>query len=156
MNPNSSFKTVSDFAISAKMVGDSPPEKRLKLEDANNHEQDEIRRLKEALKEQKAVMKEQKKMLASANKKLLEMEESKTKAESEKNKVDREKMKVEDEKAKLEDTKNKLEAKLRNLVECPVCLALPRKGPVPCCANGHLVCSPCLGKLREEAMLEQA
>ena len=141
MKPNSNFKTVSDldFAISAKMVGESPPEKRLKLEDANNHEQDEIWRLKEALKEQKAVVKELKavvkeheKMLASTNKKLFE---------------------VEDEKVKVEDEKNKFEAKL---VECPVCLTLPRKGPVPCCANGHLVCSPCLGKLREENNLEQA
>ena len=85
MKPNSSFKTVSDldFAISAKMVDESPPEKRLKLEDANNHEQDEIRRLKEAVKEQKELVKEQEKMLASANKKLFEMEESKKKAESE-------------------------------------------------------------------------
>ena len=125
MNPNSSFKTVSDFAISAKMAGESPPEKRLKLEDANNLEQDEIRRLK-------AVVKEQEKMLASTNKKLFE---------------------VEDEKVKVEDEKNKFEAKL---IECPVCLTLPRKEPVPCCANGHLVCSPCLGKLREENNLEQA
>ena len=139
MKPSSNFKTISDFAISAKMVGESPPEKRLKLEDANNHEQDEIWRLKEALKEQKAVVKELKavvkeheKMLASTNKKLFE---------------------VEDEKVKVEDEKNKFEAKL---VECPVCLTLPRKGPVPCCANGHLVCSPCLGKLREENKLEQA
>ena len=148
MKPNISFKTVSDldFAISAKMVGESPPEKRLKLEDANNHEQDEIWRLKEALKEQKAVVKELKavvkeheKMLASTNKKLFEVED--------------EKVKVEDEKVKVEDEKNKFEAKL---VECPVCLTLPRKGPVPCCANGHLVCSPCLGKLREENNLEQA
>jgi len=188
------------FAISAKMVGESPPEKRLKLEDANNLEQDEIRRLKEAVKEQKELVKEQEKMLASANKKLFEMEESKKKAESEKNKVVRENMnvererakvwdekmkllerhrmnmiefqelsekhedekneleaklrKLENEKVKLEDAKNKLEAKLRKLVECPVCLALPRKGPVPCCANGHLVCSPCLGKLREENKLD--
>ena len=139
MKPSSNFKTISDFAISAKRVGESPPEKRLKLEDANNHEQDEIWRLKEALKEQKAVVKELKavvkeheKMLASTNKKLFE---------------------VEDEKVKVEDEKNKFEAKL---VECPVCLTLPRKGPVPCCANGHLVCSPCLGKLREENNLEQA
>ena len=143
MKPNSSFKSVSDldFAISAKMVGESPPEKRLKLEDANNLEQDEIRRLKEAVKEQKELVKEQEKMLASKNKKLLEMMESK-------NKVERENI-------KLEDEKSKFEAKLRKLVECPVCLKLPRKGPVPCCANGHLVCSPCLGKLREENKLEQ-
>ena len=117
------------------MEDESPPEKRLRLDGPNNHEQDEIMRLKE-------VVKEQEKMLASKNKKLLEMMESK-------NKVEREKI-------KLEDEKSKFEAKLRKLVECPVCLKLPRKGPVPCCANGHLVCSPCLAKLREENKLEQA
>ena len=136
MNLHSSFQSVSDldFAISAKMVGESPPEKRLKLEDANNHEQLEIQRLKEVEKELKEVVKKQEEMLASRNKKLLEMEKSK-------NKVERE--------------KSKFEAKLQKLVECPVCLTLPRAGPVPCCANGHLVCSPCLGKLREENKLEQ-
>ena len=191
MNLYSSFQSVSD---SVEMEDESPPEKRLRLDGPNNHEQDEIMRLKE-------VVKEQEKMLASANKKLFEMEESKKKAESEKNKVFRENMnvererakvwdekmkllerhrmnmiefqelsekhedekneleaklrKLENEKVKLEDAKNKLEAKLRKLVECPVCLALPRKGPVPCCANGHVVCSPCFGKMREEDELEQ-
>ena len=132
MNLYSSFQSVSD---SVEMEDESPPEKRLRLDGPNNHEQDEIMRLKE-------VVKEQEKMLASKNKKLLEMMESK-------NKVEREKI-------KLEDEKSKFEAKLRKLVECPVCLKLPRKGPVPCCANGHLVCSPCLAKLREENKLEQA
>ena len=132
MNLYSSFQSVSD---SVEMEDESPPEKRLRLDGPNNHEQDEIMRLKE-------VVKEQEKMLASKNKKLLEMMESK-------NKVEREKI-------KLEDEKSKFEAKLRKLVECPVCFLLPRKGPVPCCANGHLVCSPCLAKLREENKLEQA
>ena len=118
MNLYSSFQSVSD---SVEMEDESPPEKRLRLDGPNNHEQAEIMRLKE-------VVKEQEKMLASKNKKLLEMMESK-------NKVEREKI-------KLEDEKSKFEAKLRKLVECPVCLKLPRKGPVPCCANGHVVCSP--------------
>ena len=131
MNLYSSFQSVSD---SVEMEDESPPEKRLRLDGPNNHEQDEIMRLKE-------VVKEQEKMLASKNKKLLEMMESK-------NKVEREKI-------KLEDEKSKFEAKLRKLVECPVCLKLPRKGPVPCCANGHLVCSTCLGKLRAENKQEQ-
>ena len=107
-------------------------EKLLKIEEIKNKVEDEK---KERVKEQKLVVKELKKMLASRNEKLL---------------------KIEDTKNKVEDEKIKLEAKLRKLVECPVCLALPRKGPVPCCANGHLVCSPCLGKLREENKLEQA
>jgi len=46
-------------------------------------------------------------------------------------------------------SKNKL-AKLDTLVqkvkekmECPVCLELPRKSPVPVCPNGHFVCEKC-------------
>ena len=50
------------------MGGENRPEKRLKLDDLKN-QQDEIKRLKE-------VVKEQEKMLASKNKELLEMEES--------------------------------------------------------------------------------
>ena len=143
------IKSVSDlhFSVSAKMVGENRPEKRLKLDDLKN-QQDEIKRLKEVVKKQEKMLasenktlSEMRKMLASKNKKLLEMEESK-------NKVEREKIKVEDEKIRFE-------AKLQKLVECPVCLTLPRNGPVPCCANGHLVCSPCLGKLRGEDRMEQ-
>ena len=137
------------------MEGENRPEKRLKLDDANNHEQDEIKRLKK-------VVKEQEEMLASKTKKLLEMEESKNKVEREKDKVEREKIKVEEEKIKVEerlikveDEKLQFEVKLQKLVECHVCLTLPRNGPVPCCANGHHVCSPCLEKLRGEDNLEQ-
>ena len=115
------------------MGSENRPEKRLKLDDLKN-QQDEIKRLKE-------VVKEQEKMLASKNKELLEMEESW-------NKMEREKSKVEDEKIRFE-------AKLQKLVECPVCLTLPRNGPVPCCVNEHLVCSPCLEKLRGEDRMEQ-
>ena len=121
------------------MDGESPPEKRMRLQDASDHEQDEI----------KMLVKLQEEMLASSNKKLLEMEESKNKAEREKKKMERDKLIVEIEKMELEE-------KLQNLIECPVCLTLPRAGPVPCCANGHFVCSPCLGKLREENKQEQA
>lgn len=44
---------------------------------------------------------------------------------------------------------SKLVAKLREMVECPVCLELPREGPVPVCPNGHVVCSPCLRRRRQ-------
>ena len=138
-----------------KMADGSQPKKRLKLDDANNCEQEEIRRLKE-------VVRGLEESLASRNQKLLEMEESKNKVEREKAKVEEEKNKVEGEKAKVEEKnvkmveeKKKFEAKLQNMVECPVCLTLPREGPVPCCANGHLVCNPCFGKLRAENKLEQ-
>ena len=68
------------------------------------------------------------------------------------------KFKVEEESFKLKEERVRVEKMLKEqqkLVECPVCLTLPRAGPVPCCANGHFVCSPCLGKLREENKLEQ-
>ena len=151
------------------MEDESRPEKKLKLDNSNNCEQDEIRRLKE-------VVKELEDSLATRNQKLVEMKESNNKVEREKAKVEEEKAKVEEERAKverdkskveeeknkveeknmkLEEDKNKIEGKLRELVECPVCLLLPRKGPVHCCTNGHLVCSTCLGKLRAENKLEQ-
>jgi len=34
-------------------------------------------------------------------------------------------------------------SKLRDQIECPVCLEVPTSGPVFCCPNGHLVCSKC-------------
>jgi len=33
--------------------------------------------------------------------------------------------------------------KLSDKVECPVCLEVPRAGPVPVCPNGHIVCKKC-------------
>ena len=132
------------------------------LDNSKNSEQDEIRRLNE-------VVKELEEALASRIQKLFDMEESKMRLrirlremEGNKNKVEREKVKVEEERDKFEEKsmklaeeKKKFEAKLQSLVECPVCLTLPREGPVPCCAKGHFVCSPCLGKLRAKNKLEQ-
>jgi len=41
--------------------------------------------------------------------------------------------------------------KLQTAVECPVCMEVPRRAPVTCCSNGHVVCSSCLdrGTIRE-------
>merc|ERR1712059_161817 len=33
---------------------------------------------------------------------------------------------------------------LRDKVECPVCLDVPKKAPIPVCPNGHVVCSKCV------------
>merc|ERR1712059_23749 len=33
---------------------------------------------------------------------------------------------------------------LRDKVECPVCLYVPKKAPIPVCPNGHVVCSKCV------------
>jgi len=32
---------------------------------------------------------------------------------------------------------------MKEKVECPVCLDIPRSGPVPVCPNGHFVCQSC-------------
>jgi len=39
--------------------------------------------------------------------------------------------------------KLKVVDKLKDNVECPVCLEIPWTGPVPVCPNGHLVCREC-------------
>jgi len=51
--------------------------------------------------------------------------------------------------AKLQKNE-KLVAELQGAVECPVCLVVPREGPVPCCPSGHITCSPCLERMRGE------
>lgn len=33
--------------------------------------------------------------------------------------------------------------KLKDKIECPVCMEIPRSGPVPVCPNGHFVCPLC-------------
>jgi len=81
-------------------------------------------------------------------------EREKDKVEREKIKVEEEKIKVEERLIKVEDEKTRFEVKLQKLVECHVCLALPRIGPVPCCAHGHLVCSTCLERMRGEDNLD--
>ena len=46
-------------------------------------------------------------------------------------------------------TKEKVLGELQRMVECPVCLSLPREGPaVPCCPKGHFVCSQCLQQMK--------
>ena len=57
------------------------------------------------------------------------------------------------EKTKLEEQMEKMRkfvAELQGAVECPVCLVVPREGPVPCCPAGHITCSPCLERWRGE------
>ena len=40
---------------------------------------------------------------------------------------------------------------MRSMVECPVCLHLPRRGPIPACPNGHIICLACKEKIEERA-----
>ena len=44
----------------------------------------------------------------------------------------------------------KMKSALSERMECPVCLTVPRKGPVPCCPRGHLICQPCHKRMKEE------
>jgi len=32
---------------------------------------------------------------------------------------------------------------MKDKIECPVCMEVPRNGPVPVCSNGHFVCNKC-------------
>jgi len=45
----------------------------------------------------------------------------------------------------LFQTHIRLVSSLQNLMECPICFEIPKKAPIPCCRNGHLMCSNCLG-----------
>ena len=36
---------------------------------------------------------------------------------------------------------------LESVVECPVCLVIPRDLPIPCCPAGHIICRPCRGRV---------
>ena len=66
----------------------------------------------------------------------------------------------EEQKKEVEDEKKETKAtmeELRTLIECPVCLMVPRKGgPVPVCTNGHIVCCTCRDRIRLDAGVEQA
>ena len=79
---------------------------------------------------------------------------SRLEAETEKDEeISRLKNRVKELEKSLEEAKGEAEGKMvefRKLVECPVCLLTPREGPVPCCPQGHLVCTPCLDKLKGE------
>jgi len=42
--------------------------------------------------------------------------------------------------------KDKQLQQVKDKLECPVCMEVPRSGPVPVCPNGHFVCSRCKGE----------
>ena len=68
------------------------------------------------------------------------MEQMKKKVEEERVKVEEEKGMLKEERVKVENISKEQE----KLVECPVCLTMPREDKaVPCCPQGHFVCTPC-------------
>ena len=81
------------------------------------------------------------------------MADEKKKAEDEKRKIEEEKRKMDEEREILKTSLDEL----RGLIECPVCLHVPRgRGPVPVCNNGHIVCRPCRDQIRLQVGEEQA
>ena len=38
---------------------------------------------------------------------------------------------------------------LKDVLECPICLTVPREGPIFQCENGHIVCKECFEKIVE-------
>ena len=90
--------------------------------------------------------------------KLQRSEDEKEQMKHELKKVTQNMQKYENQSKKIQE-KNTLEmenykkvvVKLQEKIECPVCLEVPREGPMPCCPVGHLTCSPCLERLGTQA-----
>ena len=51
---------------------------------------------------------------------------------------------VKEDRDRIERKYEDLAGKLRDKVECPVCLELPRQSPVHVCPNGHIICAGCV------------
>jgi len=85
---------------------------------------------------------------------LKRVEEVKIKLQEDRVKVEEEKTRMEEKRTRMEEvriTVEKLIKEQESLVECPVCLSLPREDrPVPCCPKGHFVCTSCLDNLIRE------
>jgi len=118
------------------------------------------------LEEDKGQLKDERKYLEKERKAVDEMKtkvgEEKVKVEEEKIKVKKErveaaeemlkvkeeKIKVEKERVKVEEERSRVERmseEQQKLVKCLACHKLPREDkPVPCCPQGHFVCSPCM------------
>ena len=100
------------------------------------------------LEEEKRQLKEEKRQLKEEKRQL---KEDKRQLKEEKRQLEREKGQLEEDKGLLEMERDQAKNILKehvSLVECPVCWMLPREEkPVPCCPQGHFVCSPCKDKL---------
>jgi len=89
---------------------------------------------------------EQKKELVEKNEEIKQM---KTKLESSLNKgiTKDKKLQQKDRELQLKDKqlqqKDKQLQQVKDKLECPVCMEVPRSGPVPVCPNGHFVCCRC-------------
>ena len=107
---------------------------------------------KKSVEEDEGQLEEQQRQLAEDRKQLKEelerVENVKKKMEEDKVQLEQEKAKVEEERVKME----KMSKELQSQVECPVCLTLPREDrAIPCCPQGHIVCSTCRDKSIRQA-----
>jgi len=71
-----------------------------------------------------------------------ENKDLKRKLNDQKEEVNSLKKKLNEKEEEVDFSKNMLE-KLKDKIECPVCLGIPRGRPVPVCPNGHVVCIEC-------------
>ena len=93
------------------------------------------------LKEERGRFEEEKKTVEEMK---TNMEDGRVILEQRHRMLEEERVRVEEERVKVE----KVSKEQQKLVECPVCLALPREDrAVPCCPQGHFVCSPCMDQL---------
>ena len=128
------------------------------LEEENKRLMDRVKGLEESLAtkpeenvkvgEDKGLLEEDRRQLKEERGRFEEekktVEEMKTNMEEGRVRLEEERVRVEEERVKVE----KVSKEQQKLVECPVCLALPREDrAVPCCPQGHFVCSPCMGRL---------
>jgi len=63
-----------------------------------------------------------------------------------KKEIESQRLEIDSKNAELKEVTEKhkrLVDQLRDKLECPVCLEVPRAGPVHVCPNGHLVCTKC-------------
>jgi len=88
----------------------------------------------------------------------IKVEEAKAKVEQEKARVEQARLVVEEDRLKVDEDRVKIEKmskELQSQIECPVCLSMPRDDrPVPCCPQGHFVCSTCRDELIRQGKLD--
>jgi len=83
-----------------------------------------------------------------------ELDEKETELVSSKSKISKQDLKINKQDLKINKQDHKINKqdhllqRLKDKVECPVCLEMPRSGPVSVCPNGHVVCETCKRKLR--------
>jgi len=46
-----------------------------------------------------------------------------------------------------ERRETKLQVEIESVIECPVCYAIPRQLPIPCCPAGHILCQLCRARV---------